>query len=92
MGRDIVRGFLSILGGRVGRMVLSILVTPVLVRVLGSRGYGDYALVMSAVALLMIVVNAGIFDGVRKYIAEERAFPDWGITSSGSTLDSLGCS
>ncbi|WP_336362047.1 oligosaccharide flippase family protein [Halalkalicoccus salilacus] len=77
MGRDIIRGFLSILGGRVGRMVLSILVTPVLVRVLGSRGYGDYALVMSAMTLLMIVVNAGIFDGVRKYIAEARAFPDW---------------
>lgn len=77
MARDIIRGFLSILGGRVGRMVLSILVTPVLVRVLGSRGYGDYALAMSAVTLLMIVVNAGIFDGVRKYIAEARAFPDW---------------
>lgn len=77
MDRDIIRGFLSILGGRVGRMVLSILVTPVLVRVLGSRGYGDYALAMSTMTLLMIVVNAGIFDGVRKYIAETRSFPDW---------------
>lgn len=77
MGRNILRGFLSVLGGRVGRMAMSILVTPILVRVLGSRGYGDYALVMSAVTLLMILVNAGIFDGIRKYVAEERPMADW---------------
>lgn len=77
MGRNIIRGFLSVLGGRAGRMVVSVLVTPLLVRALGSQGYGDYALVMSAVTLLMILVNAGIFDGIRKYIAEERSMTDW---------------
>lgn len=77
MGRNIVRGFLSIFGSRLGRVILGIGSTPIIVRILGSSDYGDYGVVLSVLSLVWIFVNAGIFDGIRKYIAESRDDPDW---------------
>lgn len=69
--------FLFILGSKSILLLLGILTTPLLVRLLGSSQYGDYAFILSMLAVTMIVVNAGIFDGVRKYIAEDRDTPNW---------------
>ncbi|KTG11015.1 polysaccharide biosynthesis protein [Haloprofundus marisrubri] len=77
MGRNVVRGFLSIFSSDVGVLILSISITPILVRVLTSAEYGNYAFVMSVLSITMIVINAGIFDGIRKYIAEQRPDADW---------------
>lgn len=77
MGRDIVGGFLSIFGSNLGKMLLGLVGTPIVARILGSSGYGDYAVVLSVLGVTMIFVNAGLFDGVRKYIAENRDAPDW---------------
>ncbi|WP_224270037.1 polysaccharide biosynthesis C-terminal domain-containing protein [Haloprofundus salinisoli] len=77
MGRNVVRGFLSIFSSDVGVLILSISITPILVRVLTAAEYGDYAFVMSVLSVTMIVINAGIFDGIRKYIAEQRPDADW---------------
>jgi O-antigen/teichoic acid export membrane protein len=77
MERSFVRGFLSIFGGRVGKLLLGLLGTPVIVRVLGDANYGNYATVLSVLSVIWICVNAGIFDGIRKYIAEDRDVPDW---------------
>lgn len=76
MSRRILRGFISILGTDVAVLALSLVITPILVRLLGSAKYGDYAFVLSVLSMVMIVVNAGIFDGIRKYIAEDRD-PGW---------------
>lgn len=77
MARNIVRGFLSIFSANLGLLFLTIAITPIVVRVLGSSGYGDYAVLLSILGIIMTFVNAGVFDGVRKYIAESRDAPDW---------------
>lgn len=77
MARNIVRGFLSIFSTNLGLLLLMVVITPIIARVLGSSGYGDYAVLLSILGILMTFVNAGVFDGVRKYIAESRDEPDW---------------
>lgn len=74
---NIIRGFVSILGSKVAVLLLGVIITPLVVRFLGSAKYGDYAFLMSVLGVTMILSNAGIFDGTRKYIAEERPQSDW---------------
>lgn len=76
MARNILRGFLSIIGTKVGVLLVSVLTTPFIVRLLGSSNYGDYALVMSVFSVLAVFTQSGIFNGIRKYIAEGRG-PHW---------------
>jgi len=73
----VLRGFVSILGSKVGTLLLGLLISPILVRLLGSGLYGDYAFILSLLGITMILVNAGIFDGTRKYIAEDREQSKW---------------
>lgn len=77
MKTGVLRGLFSILGAKVVTLVLGLLITPLLVRLLGSRLYGDYAFVLSLLGITMILVNAGIFDGTRKFIAENREESEW---------------
>lgn len=77
MARSVLKGFLSILGAKIIVLVLNVLVTPILVRLIGSSFYGDYAFILSLLGITMILVNAGIFDGTRKYIAENRDERNW---------------
>lgn len=77
MSRNVIQGFFSVLGGQAGVVAITIFLTPLLTRGLGSANYGDYAFLTSSLGLLMIIVNAGIFDGVRKYISEPRELATW---------------
>jgi len=74
---SILRRFVSIFGAKVISLLLGLVITPVLVRILGSSLYGDYAFLLSVLGVTMILVNAGIFDGVRKYMAEPRTDDGW---------------
>jgi O-antigen/teichoic acid export membrane protein len=77
MSRDILRGIVSIAGSEVAVMLLAFPLTPLLVRFLGSAQYGDYAFMLSVLGIAWVFVNGGVFDGMRKYIAEEREMADW---------------
>lgn len=77
MKTDVIRGFISILGSKVATLFLGLLTTPILVRLLGSSQYGDYAFLLSVIGITMVLINAGIFDGTRKYIAEDREDHNW---------------
>ena len=77
MGRDILRGFLSIIGTKITVLAIGILTTPLIVRLLGSDGYGDYALLLSVFSVLAVFTNSGVFNGIRKYIAEDRSIDKW---------------
>ena len=60
MARRILRGFFSILSGNFLTLVLGAIIVPLIIRVLGSSLYGDYAFIMSILAITSIITNAGI--------------------------------
>lgn len=72
-----ISGFLSVLFGKIGATLLGIFITPILVRILESELYGDYALLLSMLAVITTITHAGISAGIRKFIAEERDQNDW---------------
>jgi O-antigen/teichoic acid export membrane protein len=77
MNRSIVRGFVSVFGTRVGVYVISLLTTPFIVRFLGTAAYGDYALLISMYAVLTVFTHSGVFNGIRKFVAENRSTENW---------------
>lgn len=77
MGNKIIDGFVSIFGSKVGVLFFTALTTPILTRLLGSDGYGDYSFLLSTLQWLLVLVYAGSFNGVRKHIAEERELEKW---------------
>jgi len=77
MSRNVIGAFLSIFGTKVGVLIISLTTTPLIVRAIGSGGYGDYALLMSIFGILTVFTNSGIFNGIRKYIAEDKSVEDW---------------
>lgn len=66
----LLEGFTFIFGGRLGSGILTVTITPIIVRVLGSGGYGDYAFALAVYTTLRTVSGGGIYEGARKYIAE----------------------
>ncbi|PSQ05586.1 polysaccharide biosynthesis protein [Halobacteriales archaeon QS_6_71_20] len=77
MGKSIVQRFLAIFGSSVIGIVATFLATPIIVRILGSSRYGDYAFMLSVLSILMLFVNAGIYDGIRKYLKESDRPEQW---------------
>jgi len=52
-------------------------ITPLLVRALGSEQYGEYAVVTSSLGILVVLMNAGMLDGLRKFLAENPDSREW---------------
>lgn len=63
-------GFFYIFSGRLLGGILTVLITPILVRILGSGGYGDYAFAMAVYSVLRTLAGGGVYEGARKFIAE----------------------
>lgn len=74
---NLLRRFLSIVGGKMATTVIALASTPVVVRLLGPARYGDYAVLLSVFSLYMIPVSAGVTEGVQKFVSERRARPHW---------------
>ncbi|MFB6073744.1 MAG: oligosaccharide flippase family protein [Haloarculaceae archaeon] len=77
MDRSLISAFLSLLGARVATSAISLVALPVVVRLLGDSGYGNYGFLMSTFSLLMILVSSGVTEGVQKFVAESRSDPEW---------------
>lgn len=75
--RSLVDAFLSIFGATLVTLVISVAFTPLLVRVLGPDQYGNYAFVLSVLAMSMIVANSGVTRGAKKYLPEEGRPTSW---------------
>jgi len=71
------RRFLSLAGPKVITTVLAVLSTPIITRLLGASGYGDYAVLLSIYSLAMIPVSAAITEGIQKFVAENRDEDAW---------------
>ncbi|SDJ68025.1 lipopolysaccharide biosynthesis protein [Natronorubrum texcoconense] len=77
MSSRTVSGIISVLSGKIGVLLLGVVITPILVRILGSGKYGDYALILSIFSILTTIVHAGISAGIRKFMAEQRSESGW---------------
>lgn len=75
--RSLTSAFFSIFTASIIGLVISVIFTPVIVRLLGVDEYGNFAFVLSVLGLLMIVANSGVTRGVKKYIPEEDRPPMW---------------
>ncbi|WP_324760540.1 lipopolysaccharide biosynthesis protein [Haloarcula montana] len=69
--------FLSLIGPKMLTTVLAVVSTPIIVRLLGPGGYGDYAVLLSMYSLYMIPISSAITEGVQKFVAEERETEAW---------------
>ncbi|SDC24378.1 flippase [Natrinema hispanicum] len=77
MNRSIASGVFSVVSAKVVVLVVTALSTPLLYRLLGASAFGEYAFLLSIFAIYMIFVSSGITDGVRKFLAEDRAAANW---------------
>lgn len=73
---NLFRRFLSLFSAKVLATVIAIISTPIIVRLLGPGGYGDYAVLLSIYSLYMIPISSAITEGVQKFVAEPRS-DDW---------------
>lgn len=72
-----VNRFLSIFSSEMVGFIVTVLLTPILVRYLGSSEYGNYAYVLSIFTILSIVIDAGVFDTTRKFVSETHHSSNW---------------
>lgn len=79
---NLLRGISYVLFSRFATVIVYILMTPFLVRFLGI-GYGEFAFMNSMLALMVVFLDGIVFDGLRKYIAEEGHGSDWKDTVFG---------
>ncbi|SEV98926.1 oligosaccharide flippase family protein [Natrinema salifodinae] len=77
MNRSIASGVVSVVSAKVIVLVITALSTPLLYRLLGASEFGEYSFLLSVFAIYMIFVSSGITDGVRKFLAEDRAAANW---------------
>ena len=72
MGRSLSKAFLSIFSARMVTSAVAIVTLPLVVRILGPGGYGDYAFLISTFDMLMIFVSSGVTEGTQKFVGENR--------------------
>lgn len=78
MRRNITTAIFSIFSSKIALALLGLFITPALVRLLGPAQYGEYAFLLSIIALLGVIVRFGVFKSTRKFIVEERNVDNWG--------------
>lgn len=66
---SILASYASVLTGDFGRLIVFALFVPLLVRVVGNEGYGQYALVMATFMISRKLLNVGLFDATKTYIS-----------------------
>lgn len=77
MSSNVLDRVLAVVGSSLGTQAITILFTPVLVRLLSVTEYGEYSFILSVLTVSAVVVSAGTFDSARKFIAERRETVDW---------------
>jgi len=73
----LVPRFLSLFGSKAVSTLIAIVSTPIVARLLGAGGYGDYAVLLSIYSLYMIPISAAVTEGLQKFVAEEREEDHW---------------
>lgn len=77
MSRSLSFAFGSILSGRLLAVIITAGTTPLLTRLLGASGYGQYATVIAVIGLVKILTSSGITSGAQKFLGENRSIEGW---------------
>ncbi|MDL0138595.1 oligosaccharide flippase family protein [Halobacterium salinarum] len=67
---SLLRSILSIFSGKVIGILISLVFTPILVRVISQEQYGLYASVLAGFSIVTLLSKGGLFDATRKIVAE----------------------
>ena len=67
---SLLRSISSILSGRIVLLLVGVFFTPILVRLISQEQYGLFASVMAAHTIFALVYKGGLFDAIRKTVAE----------------------
>lgn len=67
----ILKGYLSVFAGDLGRLLIFAAFIPVLVRTVGEAGFGRYALVMAIFLPSRKILNLGLFEATKTYASRE---------------------
>lgn len=76
MSLDIYRGITYIISSKFGTILLTFIINPLLIRLLGAE-YGNFTFIMSMLAIGALVLNGAVYDGIRKFIAEGSDREGW---------------
>jgi len=82
----VLRGYLSVLGGDVGRLLVFAAFIPLLVRVVGESNFGAYALVMAVFLPLRKLFNLGLFEASKTYVTRAAGEDRQTLTASSLAL------
>jgi len=64
---NVLTGYLSVLSGDIGRILVFAAFVPLLVRTVGDAGFGTYAFVMALFLPLRKLLNFGLFEATKTY-------------------------
>jgi O-antigen/teichoic acid export membrane protein len=67
----ILKGYLSVFAGDLGRLLIFAAFIPVLTRTVGEAGFGRYALVMAIFLPSRKILNMGLFEATKTYASRE---------------------
>lgn len=72
---SLLRSILSIFSGKVAGILISLVFTPILVRIISQEQYGLYASVLAGFSIVTLLSKGGLFDATRKTVAEHTDDP-----------------
>jgi len=67
---SLLRSVFSIFSGKVAGILISLIFTPLLVRLISQNQYGVYASVLATFSIVTLLSKGGLFDATRKTVAE----------------------
>lgn len=82
----VLKGYLSVFSGDLGRLLVFAVFIPLLVRVIGEGQYGYYALVMATFLPLRKLFNMGLFEASKTYVTRAECDVETTLTTSSLLL------
>jgi len=68
---SVLKGYLSVFAGDIGRILVFAAFVPLLVRTVGEAGFGTYAFVMAIFLFMRKIFNFGLFEATKTFATRE---------------------
>lgn len=90
--KAVSKGIVSVAGWSVAKLATSAVVLPVLARLLGIEGYGQYAYYLAVLLLASQFANVGMMQTMTKHVAERPDDLAWcrAVARAGALINGLG--